>query len=286
MQRKKLTQKISKKIAAATIAALMILALAGELAFTNAATAYNPTTVYHTSYVYCSVSSSVLGLGQYQLLTYWTADMPPDTGETEGLINGAFNRAMWTGVTFTVTAPDNTSTTVTMPSSQQDSIGGGYTVYTPTQTGTYTVQANFPAQWKNSTLIQAANGTYVSTARQYGYPTPANQYYSADVSAPVTFVVQADAASVWNESPLPNDYWTRPINNANRLWNELGGNWLQPTYSTGAWLQPIGQSGGTTTRFVYGQGTETSHVLWTRQYYAGGSMDDRFNDTGYMTGHY
>ena len=53
---------------------------------------------------------------------------------------------------------------------QQDSIGGGYLIYSPTEVGQYTVKAIFPEQWKNSTLIQAANGTYVSTPKQYELP--------------------------------------------------------------------------------------------------------------------
>ncbi|MCW4029684.1 MAG: PQQ-like beta-propeller repeat protein [Candidatus Bathyarchaeota archaeon] len=266
------------KTTATVISLLLFVSVAAAIIPSASAATY---TVSHTSYVYCSVSSSLIGVGQDQLLVYWTADMPPDTGETEGVISGAFNRATWSGVSFNVTAPDGTSTIYDVPTNQQDSIGGGYVMFAPDQVGTYTVQALFPAQWKNTTLVSGA-----STPKQYGYPNIYNQYYTADESSIVTFTVQTEALPLWNESPLPTAYWTRPINDASRLWSQLGGNWLQATYSTGAWLQPVGQSGGTTTRYVYGTGTETSHILWTRQYYVGGIMDERFGETGYQTGHY
>jgi outer membrane protein assembly factor BamB len=282
------TTKFSKdKISATSIILLLIASMAGALVFVpsaNAAQAIPTNVINHYSYVYCSVASNVIGVGQDQIFAYWTADIPPDTGETELIIPGAFNRAIWTGVSFTVTTPSGVTSNLPVPSGQQDSIGGGYLLYSPTEIGVYTVKAIFPEQWKNSTLILAANGngTYVSTPRQAGYPTPTSQFYTAGTSENVTFTVQQDPIALWPVSPVPTDYWTRPINSGARSWSfMLGGNWLN-----GAWNQPTGQAGGTTTRFVYGLGTETSHVLWTRTLYAGGYAEARFGDYGYQTGHY
>jgi hypothetical protein len=210
--------------------------------------------------------------------------MPPDTGETDAVLPGAFGRAMWTGVSFNLTTPSGVTTNIPVPSGQQDSIGGGYFIYSPTEVGTYHVKAIFPEQWKNSTLILSpnGNGTYISTRLQRNYPNPNSEFYSAATSEDVTFTVQQDPISLWPISPVPTDYWTRPINDAARNWGfELGGNWLN-----GAWNNLAGQAGGTTTRFVYGLGTETSHILWTRSLYAGGYTEARFDDYGYQTGHY
>ena len=162
-----------------------------------------------------------------------------------------------------------------------DPVGGGYYAFTPTKVGTYSVVSIFPETWKNSTLYTLPNGTQAMGTFEFGYPTPQAQFYSAAVSNPATFVCQQNPVPAWNESPLPSDYWTRPINNAARLWSALPGNWLG-----GAWQQPTGEAGGTTSRFVYGIGTETSHILWTRPDYVGGYADARFGDEGYMTGHY
>ncbi len=278
-----------KKTCAATIALLLMFSIASTILLTSAEDAYSTLVVNHKTFMYCSVGSSLLGLGQNQILVYWTADLPPDVGETDGVISGAFNRASWKDVSFNVTSPNGESTIIAIPLGQSDSVGGGYALYQPAETGKYIVTAIFPAQWKNSTLVNGA-----STPNQAGYPNPTNQYYTAATSEPVTFEVQPNALPLWNENPLPDDYWTRPINQASRLWGQLGGNWLAgsewASWDTGitatAWQQPVGETGGTTTRYVYGIGTETSHILWTRPLYLGGLMDARFGDTGYMTGHY
>ena len=70
----------------------------------------------HYSYVYCSVASNVIGVGQDQIFAYWTADMPPDTGETDAVLSGAFGRAMWSGVSFNLTTPSGVTTNIPVPS--------------------------------------------------------------------------------------------------------------------------------------------------------------------------
>jgi len=208
------------------------------------------------SYVYCAVSPDVIGLGQKVLITYWTADMPPDVGE---IAAAAGERAAWYNVGWYVTDPEGNKETI--PIDVTDPVGGGWVEYTPDQLGTYTVQAWFPATTKT---------------------TPTDKYtYTAAESPEVTFTVQEEQIQPWPEAPLTNDYWTRPINQASRSWYVLAGNWLG-----GPALQPAGCTGGTTDRFVYGQGPESAHILWTKPYYLGGIMDERYGDTGYQTGHY
>ncbi len=243
-----------------SIAMLLILTITATILTFPTAIA---TVVNHTSFIYAFVSPSAIGVGQQILLVCWTADLPPDIGETAGLVQSSTSRAAWYGITFNVTAPDGTSET--FPISVTDPVGGGYVGYTPTMVGTYTVTANFPAVWKNST-----NPT-VST--ETGYPSLYQQYYTAAVSAPATFTVQQSPVAEWQEAPLPTDYWTLPINDLNRGWNVLAGNWL------GGAAQNVGP----TTNFGYGIGPESAHVMWTKPFYAGGIMDERYNDTGYET---
>ena len=262
--------------------------MAGALAFMPAASALAAAqTIQHHTFMYSSVGSSVIGVGQTNLLVYWTADIPPDIGETDAIITATngLNRASWDGISFNITTPSGVTTNY--PVGASDPVGGGYLAYVPEEVGTYTVIAIFPDTWKNSTLITLPDGSQALGPHETGYnanpalSTPQNQHYTAGSSEPITFVAQAEPIASWTESPIPSDYWTRPINDASRQWSALPGNWL-----LGAWNQPLGQAGGTTTRYVYGTGTETSHVLWTRPLYVGGYMDARFNDTGYETGHY
>ena len=280
----KFSKSVRNKTTTALIALLLILSIAA--AFVPSANALYPTLVTnHFSYVYCSVSGNVIGIGQQILLVQWTADLPPDIGETDGVVPSPEHRATWSGQSFNITDPDGITTNI--PIGISDPVGGGYYAYTPTKLGIYTVLSIFPETWKNTSLT-TYNGLPALAPHEPGYnatnpnnSTPHSDYYTAAVSPPVTFRVQTDPIPSWTESPLPNDYWTRPINDAARAWYALGGNWLG-----GAWQQPAGAAGGTTSRFLYGVGTETSHILWTRPQYLGGYMEARFGDIGYQTGHY
>ena len=73
------------KIMAISIMAILLLAMAGALAFTPSAKALGaPVVTTHYSFTYVSVGGSVVGQGQQILLVLWTADIPPDIGETDG----------------------------------------------------------------------------------------------------------------------------------------------------------------------------------------------------------
>ncbi len=286
-----LTNKTAKfsttKISATAIAIFLIVIMAGSLMFIPSVRATSTTVIVnHYSYVYVAASPSspaAIGIGQTELLVLWTADIPPDVGETQGIIPSPaylggpdLDRASWAGESFNVTAPDGTTTNY--PIGASDPVGGGYISYTPTQVGTYTVISIFPAVWKNSTLAPGSNAPGTLEA---GYPNNESQYYSAAVSPPVTFTVVQNPQPAYPDSPLPTGPWTFPINNAARTWSVLPGNWLG-----GAWDQPAGQAGGTTLRYQYGAPDLTSHIIWSYPYYAGGDMEARFGDVSYETGHY
>jgi hypothetical protein len=245
--------KLAKNKATATVIALfLVLSIAATL-MTVLPAAYAAVN-YYTEYVYVSVGNSVIGVGQPNLLVMWTADIPPDVGET-----AAGGRASWSNVGINVTKPDGTTEQFIIE--KTDPVGGGYVSYTPDAVGTYSVISWFPATWKNTTTTQS--------------------FYAAAVSYEVDFTVQQQPIQSWPEAPLPTGYWSRPINDASRNWSVLGGSWLG-----GAYEQPAGAAGGTTSRWVDGLGPESAHILWSKPYYVGGYMDSRFGDTGYETGHY
>ncbi|MCW3995952.1 MAG: PQQ-binding-like beta-propeller repeat protein [Candidatus Bathyarchaeota archaeon] len=210
----------------------------------------------YNSYIYCFVSPNPVGVGQSALLVVWTADMPPDIGETAGTVPSPNGRAAWENIKVVVTKPDNTTETFIIP--RTDPVGGGYVSYTPETTGTYYVQAFFPETWKNTTALQS--------------------YYSAAESSLVALTVLSEPIQPYAEAPLPEGYWTRPINALNRDWYVLAGNWLG-----GAGQQPIGAAGGCTTQLSLGKGPESAHVMWSKPYYAGGIMDENYGSTGYFT---
>ena len=166
------------------------------------------------------------GVGQPMFLVYWTDRMPEDTGEIAQQTQGGSlsERAPWTGVKLVVTHPDGTNETINMGDS--DPVGSGYMLYTPTEIGNYSVQAFFPATWKNSTTYHTLH--------------PACQ------SAPDKFIVQQEAVLQWPNVPLPNDYWTRPIPGPANTWYALAANWL----GGAAMVNVEGAAGGVTSPFA------------------------------------
>jgi hypothetical protein len=212
------------------------------------------------SFVYVGVSPKVVGIGQQVIVVTWTADMPPDVGEQNLLISSPNGRAAWNNPMIVyVTKPDGTNDTLTMP--RTDPVGATWINYVPLTAGNYTLQCYFPGEFKNSSTVSS--------------------YYTPDWSPVATMTVTQDAQPTWAETPLAHDYWTRPINTANHDWSVLAGNWLGGS----AQNYPRGSAGITST-YVGGQGTETSHILWTRQYYAGGYGEDTYGSIGLQTTHY
>src|SRR5665647_387288 len=88
------------------------------------------------------------GIGEGMFIVYFTDQiaMPCDLDPTLGAPGG---RETWLGITLTITTPNGTLQTIAV--GPTDPVGAGYYIYTPTEIGQYTVQAHFPATWKNRT---------------------------------------------------------------------------------------------------------------------------------------
>jgi hypothetical protein len=211
------------------------------------------------TYCYISIAApNPIGVGQDIVLVFWINALPPTAV-------GAYGDR-WT-FNIEVTTPSGTKETVGPITS--DPIGGGWTLYTPTEIGTY---------------------TFISTMEEHvvtGLPVPPGGYffgsevaigdtYLSSSSDPITLVVQEDAIAPWPETPVTDDYWTRPINAMNRDWYVLAGNWLGAVW----------QNNGPTELFGWGTAPESAHILWATPMWAGGIMDARFGNTGYQTAHY
>jgi hypothetical protein len=218
------------------------------------------------SYIYVGASPITVGVGQQVIVVTWTADMPPDVGETAGTVASPNGRAAWNNPAIvTVMKPDGTNDTISMP--RTDPVGATWAYYTPETVGTYVLQAYFPGEYKDTTN---SSGAVVS-----------RRYYQPDYSSTANITVQQEPTATWTETPLTTDYWNRPLNSANHDWYVLAGNWI-----SGAGQNYPQGTAGQTTSYVNGAGTETPHILWTKQYYVGGLMDENFTTIGYQTAHY
>ena len=244
------------KTKTATITLILMLTFSATILAFPIASAHEPPWEI-PNWCYVSVQNNPIGVNQEELIIFWINAIPP-TAE------GAFGDR-WT-FSVEVTKPDGSKETLGPFTS--DPIGGGYTLYTPTQVGTYTIVAKM-AEHVITGLPLRQGGTTSS-------PDSVGDIYLASTSDPMILTVQQDPIESWTDTPLPTEYWTRPINEANRNWDVLAGNWL-----TGA-----AQNNGPTTNFGYGTGPESAHIMWTRPIWVGGIMDTRFGDIGYQTSHY
>ncbi len=84
------------------------------------------------TYAFCSATPNPVGVGQETLI---------HLGISEAT-NGTYWK--WKGLTVTVIAPDNKTTT--LGPFDTDSTGGTGTVLVPDQVGTYRLQTHFPSQ--------------------------------------------------------------------------------------------------------------------------------------------
>jgi hypothetical protein len=197
-----------------------------------------------TTYAYIGATPNPAGVGDEVLLHVGVTDYLEI--HTDG----------WEGLTVTVTKPDGT--TETLGPFRTDSTGGTGTIYVPTMTGTYHFQTHFPAQWFNWSAPPAFSQNI------YG-----SIYYKESSSEKLAVVVTEEKQSIYPASPLPTEYWTRPINAQHREWSSISGNWVAAAYNLMA---------------PYNQAPESAHILWTKTLAMGGLAGGEVSDHAYECG--
>jgi hypothetical protein len=198
------------------------------------------------SQAFLSISPNPIGVGQELLVNVWTT-FPSGEGKYQ------------TGYTVHITKPDGTTDAVNLKSYVAD--GTSWFTYVPDQVGDWKFQFTFAGEWFPA-------GYYISG--QYGAERTgqfANAIYNPSVyvspaeSPVITLTVQSDYVISWH-SPLPTDYWTRPIQPNNREWNTIAGNypWM------GAIIAGIdGQCSWDDEWYgPYVTAPNTPHFVWTR----------------------
>jgi hypothetical protein len=173
---------------------------------------------------------------------------------------------------LTITAPNGEVTTQTWDTVQDTTSNQGYS-FTPTQLGTYNLTFNFPGQAVND------------------YPHLSTSAYINDTYLPsnasTTFTVQEAQVPFTQLTPLPTEYWTRPIYGENTVWWTIASNWL------GSGAPGYGGSMGPNQRVFTDSavGSLTSHIMSTMSVQPGGVVGDNnfdiqantyFEGTAYM----
>jgi len=188
------------------------------------------------TYAFIGALPNPVGVGQEVLL---------HIGITQPLSNV---RMGWEGLSVTITRPDGTTETIS--GIRTDATGGTGRVYVPTMVGNYTLQTHFPEQ--------------TTTDDKQGGGTPAGVKLLASDSEKLTLVVQAEPLTYYPGSPLPTEYWTRPINAQHREWYTIAGS---------SWQNQ-----------EYNDLPEAPHVLWTRLLTIGGLVGGDTTIQGFEMG--
>lgn len=225
-----------------TIATLIITILLVSTAITLTSV---PTAGAHTpawqipTFAFINVSPNPAGIGQQVAVVVWLDKIPDGALIT--------NNIRFHNFKVVITAPDGTTETVNWET-VSDTTSSAYTAFTPDQIGTYTFNFTFPGQkytdYTYSTTSAYVNDTYLPS------------------TASTTLTVHEEPAPGGDITPLPTEYWSRPIEGQNANWFQISSNYINPfgaAYSFGSVrLQPDGTA------------PDSAHIMWSKPITFGG----------------
>ena len=222
--------------------------------------------------LFLSCRPTKVGLGQELLINMWASPAP-----------GA-NR-QYNDYTLTITKPDGAKLEYTMDTYVAD--GTMWMPWVCDQVGDWKFDLSFPGAYFPAGRY--LDGVYYAP-NEIIPPSESNPFggagatnYTQSVSLPaarartITVTVQQDTIPSWPGSPLPTGYWTRPVNEINREWWPILGNypWFGP--GGGELWDELYPNTNPTYNSAYAfvpwvEGPESAHVAWKREYYIGGLM--------------
>ncbi len=231
-------KKLHSKTKQFTITLILVLTISASLVALPAVTAQAPT---KKTFAYIGAVPNPVGIEQQVLL---------HVGITENLYNVAQG---WDDLSITIERPDGQIDTIS--DIRTDSTGGTTRDYTPNQVGKYYIKSHFPEQ---VTTRDKRAGSMFSTSVAIGTVMLASE------SETLELIVQEEKIEYYPGQPLPNEYWTRPIDAQLREWSTIAGSW---TWGSGTF-------GGTDIPNRYAPyndyAPESAHILWTTPFTIGG----------------
>jgi hypothetical protein len=227
----------------------LALSMSASMIMVQPTSAHSPAWEIPT-YAYVHAVPNPVGVGQtvsvYVWLTnyYYGAQVPNDL--------------RFHNYKLTITAPSGAVETQNFPT-VIDTTSNQHTSFVPDEVGTYTLEFDYPGE------------TYVGTTDDY-----AGDKFMPSSAATHLTVQEEQLPDPIGGYPLPSEYWTRPIYGENTNWWSIASNWLgigAPDY--GGWMN-TGQdalSGPNTFMQIYpgdAVGSQTAHIMWTKQMQTGG----------------
>lgn len=148
---------------------------------------------------YLSFRPNPVGVGQTILVNFWVVP-----AVSAGRVVKDYQ--------LTFTKPDGTTQVIKM--NGEPSTTANWFEYVPDQVGTWTIKLDFPGTYFNGSTSQATQSAY----------------YLPSSTKEQSLFVQQDMIASWPPSPLPTDYWTRPVDFDHREWWLILGNWPSTGY--------------------------------------------------------
>ncbi len=209
-----------------------------------------------TTESHLSFTPNPVGLGQTFLVNIWMH--PPIHVE----------RQFVQTFLVTITKPNGEKVQVGPIDSYQGD-GTAWFEYIADEIGTWKLKFDFLGMWYPAgryyfgKIVTNTSGTNLGSA-----------YYKPSSTPEVELVVQAEPVLSWPPSPLPTDYWTRPVNPVNREWWPILGSY-PPTGVVGGgayWPENTNIYASNYNFVPYVQGPNSAHVVWKRQIMIGGLL--------------
>ena len=200
------------------------------------ATAYTPTEK-RPCVAYVSVAPHTIGLGQSLLINAWVTPQPPLSADINATTfpGYPFAGVFRYGYMLVITKPDQS--TETFPNMTSYGDGTIWLNYACDQTGTWKVTFSWP-------VLMDIVGYDVN-----GQPIMIQDpWYFAPTPATATWTVQQEPVEITTPTPLPAEYWTRPIPAEYREWAAISGPWLE-----GHAFNP------------YTTAPKSAHILWKKE---------------------
>ncbi|UCC58392.1 MAG: hypothetical protein JSW14_00210 [Candidatus Bathyarchaeum sp.] len=169
----------------------------------------------------------------------------------------------------TITDPDGNEEIVLVDSYRADATA--WFEYQVDQVGDWTLKFDFLGGYFPAGNYTVYEGAWITRQREgeVVYDFPEDCYYKPSSTGEQTLVVQEGMVYSWPPSPLPTDYWTRPVSPENREWWPILGNYPGNGIVGGGpyWPADTNIYGGSTSDhefYPYVIGPNSAHVLWKR----------------------
>ncbi len=227
-------KRTKNKLLAIVLSVVMIFIMGASTMIAPNAHAQTAGQVVIPTISYCNVAPNPCGVGQQVTVNFWLA-------------NPMYDSEYATNMSVYVTTPAGVTTK--LGNFTADLTGGTWTTYTPAATGNYTFWMDYAGQ------------PYLKT----GYTS---YYNGPSTSEKMTLLVTTEPRGGLPDTPFPTTYWQTPVNAENvQLWSQLTGAWLGYAANTFA---ATGEYNATGSYNPYTTAPKTSHILWTKEYLAGG----------------